>query len=145
MSDRFGVEDTLAIQELIARYALYADEGDHEAVGRLLAHTDLYAQGRLIASSDPALITQRFAATPRPEGVGRRHVTTNVIVTRLGPDLAAATSYFVWTESAPAAPPRMLQCGIYRDRFERVGGEWRFRERRAETDGMARAVPKAGG
>jgi len=139
MDEKLSVEDILAIQELIARYAYHADEGEHEAVSQLLACADLYAQGVLIASKDAALLKQKFSAHPRPEGVGRRHVTTNIIIDRLGSDTAAATSCFIWTEAAPGSPPRMLQCGVYRDRFQKLEGAWRFTERRAITDGVAQA------
>jgi hypothetical protein len=143
VAEKLTTEDVLAIHEQIARYALYADEGDIEAVGDLMADTDLYAQGVLIVSKDAALIKKKFAATVRPEGAGRRHITTNIIVDALGPDLAAATSYFAWTEVIPGQKPHLLQCGVYRDKFKKTAVGWRFIERRAFSDGVPLAKPAA--
>ena len=139
MAEKLSIGDVLEIQELIALYAYYADDGDTEAFSQLFAHADLWVQGTLMASKDAALLKKRFSRTPRVEGGGRRHVTTNVIVKRLGPGLAAASSCFAWIETGPAQAPRILQCGVYNDRFEKVDGAWRFSERRAVSDGVVQA------
>jgi hypothetical protein len=140
MVEKLSVQDVLDIQDLVARYAYYTDERDFDALADLLAHADFYAQGTLVASKDAARIRHIFAAFPRAEAVQRRHITTNVIVQSSGPDTAAASSCFIWTEVTAGEAPRILQCGVYRDRFENVGGAWRFVERRAISDGLPQAA-----
>ena len=140
MAEKLSIGDVLEIQELIALYAYYADAGDAEGFSQLLAHADLWVQGALLVSKNAARLKKQFAATPRVEGGGRRHVTTNIIVKRQGPGLASSTACFAWIESGPGKPPRILQCGVYSDRFEQVDGAWRFTERRAVSDGLPQAA-----
>jgi hypothetical protein len=136
MADKLTTGDILAIHDQIARYALYADEGDFPAVGALLSDADFYAQGVLIVSKDAALMTRRFAESPRPAGAARRHFTTNIVLDAVGEDGATATSYYIWMETLPDEASRMLQCGVYRDTFKKFESGWRFIERRAEGDGV---------
>jgi hypothetical protein len=143
MSDALSTRDILAIHEQIALYALLADERDPVGVGRLLAHADMYNEEKLVVSKDAAKVEAMFAATPWPPGAGRRHITTNIIVTPKEDGGAAATSYFLWMETLPDSPPRVIVHGLYRDRFAKLDGQWRFTERRIFSDGGA--VPKASG
>jgi hypothetical protein len=38
-------------------------------------------------------------------------------------------------ETPSGGQPRILACGVYRDRFAKVAGVWRFTERRIYGDG----------
>lgn len=139
MAEPLSAGDKLAIHEIIYRYSLLADEADFVALGQLLSEADIYLQGRLLVSRDAAAVREKFAAAVRPEGAGHRHVTTNVIVDAISVDTATATSYFAFSETLPGETPRIMQCGIYRDTFERRGGTWLFTERRIVSDGKPQA------
>jgi 3-phenylpropionate/cinnamic acid dioxygenase small subunit len=137
MSEGLDAADVLAIHDLLFRYCKHSDDGNFAEFAELLADADLFAQGKLVASKDPAFIRERFSATPRPEGCGRRHVTTNIIVEADGAGGASVTSYFVYTETLAGGQPRILQCGVYDDKFGKRDGAWRFIERRIAIDGAA--------
>ena len=132
--------DYFAIQNLIYKYAHLVDRGDFEAVGALFEHADVYIPGQ----SEPAsraghnVMTQMFNEWTRkfPEtGTPRtRHVTTNLIIEDDGPGRARTQSYVVVFQSTPSLTMQPIIGGTYKDRFEKVGGAWRFTERREEMD-----------
>ena len=135
MGENIDAADVLAIHDQLFRYSKLTDDGNFAELSQLLADADLFAQGNLIASKNPAFILERFSAAPRPEGSGRRHVTTNIIFEPDGAGGAAVTSYYVYTETLAGGQPRIVQCGTYEDKFRKDGGAWRFTERRILTDG----------
>lgn len=138
MASSLDITDILAIHERIARYSLLADQGDAIGMGDLLAHAEFSMNGRVIVSRDREAVVATFS-NPRSGGPGRRHVTTNIIVEATGPDSASSTCYFLYTQTLAGAEPRLLQTGMYEDRFSKVDGSWRFVERRIVSDGQAAA------
>jgi hypothetical protein len=129
------LDDVEAIREQIALYCLYADEAQFDDIGQLLSDADIYLGDRQIAGRSAETVRAMFANAKRPSNGGRRHLTTNIIVTLQSQDAASAVSYFTWVETLAGEAPKILQCGVYRDRFERRAGAWRFVERRIHADG----------
>jgi ketosteroid isomerase-like protein len=66
-----------------------------------------------------------------------KHVTVNPSVSSSG-DTAAATSYFLRVDSAPASgPATVLASGRYTDELVRADdGKWRIRSRRCEVENL---------
>ena len=64
-----------------------------------------------------------------------KHVTTNLIVdVDDAAGTAEAQSYVTVLQALPDFPLQPIFSGRYQDRFERVDGEWRWRERRVLAD-----------
>jgi hypothetical protein len=57
-----------------------------------------------------------------------------VIIEPDGPEAARAQSYILVHQATDALPLQPIIGGRYHDRFARVGGAWRFSERRMEID-----------
>jgi hypothetical protein len=124
--------DRALVVELLARYAEAIDAGDFPAVGELLAHATLSdAEGNPVATGRDE-ITALYEATTRrhPDGTPRTaHVITNVIVEPVGPDAVEMRSRFTVFQATASVPLQPVVVGRYRDRVERVGGQWRFVQR----------------
>jgi hypothetical protein len=60
-------------------------------------------------------------------------VTTNVVID-LADDAATARSYYLVLQQTDDLPLQPIIAGRYHDRFERVGGVWRFADRLILTD-----------
>jgi len=131
-------DSTIAVGNLIARYAELIDLGDFEGVA------DLLGEAAVGEGDSSALLTGRdailamFTTTTRlyPDGTpGTKHVTTNLIL-----DLdeesgtAAARTYWVVLQAVPALPLQPILAGRYHDRFRRTDGSWQFSERRYLID-----------
>ncbi len=121
-----------AVTELIYTYAERIDSGDFESLADLFAHaeittegTDLRSRGRDEAFATYANWTRRFPDDGTPK---TKHVMTNVIVdVDEDAGTAASRSYFTVFQAVPGVLAlQPIVAGRYRDRFERVDGEWRF-------------------
>lgn len=64
-----------------------------------------------------------------------KHVTTNLVIdVDEAAGVATASSYVTVLQAAPDLPLQPIFAGRYRDRFERVDGDWRWLERRVIGD-----------
>ena len=131
-------DSTIAVGNLIARYAELIDLGDFEGVADLLSGAAVGEGGGSSLLTGRDAILAMFSTTTRlyPDGTpGTKHVTTNLIL-----DLddeagtAAARTYWVVLQAVPALPLQPILAGRYHHRFERTDGIWRFSERRYLID-----------
>jgi 3-phenylpropionate/cinnamic acid dioxygenase small subunit len=125
-----------AIENLIATYAELVDDGDFAGLGTLLAHATFTGSGAPV--SGPDAIDKMFQdmlivyddGTPRT-----KHVTTNVIIEAdEEAGTAVSRAYFTVLQALPGLPLQPIASGRYRDRFERLDGQWRFAERHVRVD-----------
>jgi hypothetical protein len=132
-------DSATALGNLIARYAELIDGGEFDAVADLLGDAAIGqgdGGGSLLTGRDSLLAL--FTTTTRlyPDGTpGTKHVTTNLnleIDEEAG--TATARSYWMVFQAVPGLPLQPILAGRYHDRFERVGGVWRFTERRYLVD-----------
>lgn len=132
-------DDYQAIANLIHAYADRIDRGDLDGMAALFAEADLYvaAEPEPIRR-DPARVAATFRQYTRiyPDtGTPKtRHVTTNLIIEPDGEGRARTQCYFVVFQAAGALSLQPVIAGRYNDRFEKVAGAWRFRERRIDAD-----------
>jgi 3-phenylpropionate/cinnamic acid dioxygenase small subunit len=121
-----------ALTDMIYRYAELFDTGDFEAFA------DQFRDGQWFRAEPGAPATLRwidehvltYEGSPRT-----KHVTTNLIVdVDDAAGTAEAQSYVTVLQALPDFPLQPIFSGRYRDRFERVDGEWRWRERRVLAD-----------
>lgn len=121
-----------AVAELIYTYAERLDAGDFEGMADLFAHAELTTEGidRVSRGSDQVFAlystwTRRYPNDGTPK---TKHVMSNVIIdVDEDAGTAATRSYFTVLQAVPGALTlQPIVAGRYRDRFERVDGEWRF-------------------
>ena len=127
----------LAIQTLMNRYCFAIDGGDLEGFAALIA------DGTLEIVGDPAgAFRGRDGVMDMVRNVSlydgkphTKHVLSNVeIAVDDAAGSAWAESYVTVFQALPDFPLQAIFIGHYRDSFERVGGTWRFRERRISPD-----------
>jgi hypothetical protein len=128
--------DYFLIQNLLNRYSDAVDRGDFATVGEMFRHADVYFPGEETPSiragtGDFASHLERWTRIYPETGNPRtRHLCTNPIIDFDDETRARCQTYFVVFQSAEGFPLQAIITGSYVDRFEKVGGEWRFIERR---------------
>ncbi|SRR5579884_1141626 len=131
-------ESSLALSNLIGRYAECIDQGDFDGAADLLQEAVVadVDGGRRLAGRDA--IRELFASTARlyEDGTPRtKHVTTNLVLDIDEPSgRATARSYFTVLQAVEGLPLQPILAGRYLDAFERRDGTWRFAERRFAVD-----------
>jgi 3-phenylpropionate/cinnamic acid dioxygenase small subunit len=123
-----------SIENLLYRYAELIDAGDYEGIGELFAHGAIAdEQGRPMATGAEEVAALYHATTRKyPDGTPRtQHILTNPLV-EIDDDGAAATcrSRFTVLQQTDVLPLQAIISGAYVDRFECVGGTWRYAEKR---------------
>jgi uncharacterized protein (TIGR02246 family) len=119
--------DELAVRNVIARVALYAD-----GLGSVDEYAELFtADAEWLMPGSPrrgrdqirAGSAERRAAGGVGPGSHSRHVVSTVAVTHTGPDEAVADSYWVYYVDTDEAP-RVQLLGHYHDAFRRTSDGW---------------------
>ncbi|GAB0105671.1 nuclear transport factor 2 family protein [Nocardia sp. JMUB6875] len=126
--------DSLAITNLIAKYAELVDSGDFAGVGALFAHGTFGSSGGSVEGSAAIekllghMVIRYEDGTPRTH-----HVTTNTAIEFDGEERAAtARSYFTVFQALPDLPLQPIAAGRYHDTFECPDGRWRFAARQVD-------------
>ena len=120
------------ITTLLFRYAELMDGGDFDGVAELFRHARIrVGPGDAgFVDADALRTTWEQSVIRYPDGTPRtKHVTTNVIVEVDEGGRAAARSYYTVFQQVGDHPLEPVIAGRYHDRFEYVGGAWRFAER----------------
>ncbi len=126
--------DWHAINTLLVTYAAHVDAGRFAEVAAMFEHATYrveYADSGRVASYQGAAQVRAFCDQTRlyPDGTPRtKHVITNVLIEVDG-DRARADCYVTVFQQTDVLPLQPIASGRYADRFERVGGTWRFADR----------------
>jgi 3-phenylpropionate/cinnamic acid dioxygenase small subunit len=125
-----------AIENLIAKYAELVDGGDFAGVGTLLADAAFTGGAGSVSGRDAIEKMLEDSVIVYDDGTPRtKHVTTNVAIeVDEEAGTAVSRSYFTALQAVPDLPLQPIVSGRYHDRFERRDGQWRFIERRVQTD-----------
>jgi hypothetical protein len=137
-------EARLSIADLIGRYTRAGDTGRAAVFSELFADSgEFEINGGRRATGHEAIATlmeevkQAFATAPAAFFPARHHVT-GLTIDFDDPDHATGRSYFLliggWGPD---------HWGVYRDRFVRVDGAWRFARRQAVMEGALAQSPMA--
>lgn len=124
----------VAICNLLYRYAELVDAGRFEDIAaELFQHATFVVGPPGTPKLDSRQMLESFVATTirYPDGKPHtKHVVTNPIV-EVDEDAGAATCRSCYTvyQQTESLPYQAILAGRYHDRFERVDGEWRFKER----------------
>ncbi|MHB8437934.1 MAG: nuclear transport factor 2 family protein [Acidimicrobiales bacterium] len=122
-------DDKAAITELLYRYAYLLDAGDLDAVAALFEHAEWRSDADTGVVRGSGAVRRIYDRVILYDGRPRtRHVISNVIVEVDASGAgAASSSYFTVFQGIEAGRPiEVIIAGQYRDRFEKVDGEWRF-------------------
>ena len=125
-----------AIENLIATYAELVDDGDFAGVGVLLADATFTGGAGSVSGRGAIEKLLRDSLIVYDDGTPRtKHVTTNVAIeVNEEAGTAVSRSYFTALQALPDLALQPIVSGRYQDRFERREGQWRFAERRVQTD-----------
>ena len=127
-------EDKFAIQELIARYNHAIDFGNYDAWVDCFDEDGVFQSsqfGRFVGRAELKKFTEDFEAL-RATLPKVRHCVMNT-VTEVEGDKALSSSYLQVLITGKEGV-KLLFCRRYDDTFVKVGGEWRFKERKAIRD-----------
>ncbi len=127
--------DYFLIQNLLNRYSDAVDRGNFAAVGEMFVHADVYFPGDeepsvRAGSGDFGRHLDKWTRVYENGTPNTRHLCTNPIIDFDDDTHARVQTYFVVFQAADGLPLQPIITGTYLDRFEKVGGDWRFVERR---------------
>jgi uncharacterized protein (TIGR02246 family) len=130
-----AADDRDEIRRLIHAYARRIDSGDLDGVA------DLFADARLVTGdgqvfSGRETLRSLWNGVVMYDGVPRtHHLITNVDV-HVDDEgrTATAHSYVTVIQATASLPLQTIAANRHEDRFEKVGGRWRFTERRDVPD-----------
>jgi uncharacterized protein (TIGR02246 family) len=122
--------DELAVRNVIARLALFADGPDVDAYVDLFAPDAVWEMPGAPRKGHAAIRAgseERRAAGQIGPGSNTRHSVSTVVVTVDG-DTAVADSYWqFWVDTATT--PRIQLMGAYHDELVRMGDAWKLSRR----------------
>lgn len=127
-------EEKFAIQELIARYSHAIDFGNYDAWVDCFAEDGAFQGsrvGRFVGRAELKKFTEQFE-TLRATLPNVRHCVMNT-VTEVEGNKAISSSYLQVLITGKEGI-KLVFCGRYDDTFVKVGGEWRFKERKVIRD-----------
>ena len=128
---RIAMNDYQQIQHLIARYCLLADRGSADEIAATFWDDAALLFGRRSRNDGVENIRlglQKWIEKMRDPVVGLRHLAHPPAIEIDGDRATAETYYDADGHSRKRRWPIHLR-GVYRDRLEKRGGEWRFVER----------------
>lgn len=138
-----SIEDKLAIQETIARYAYAYDGKDAEGFARLFVEDgvfEVFVPGKTTASVRLQSRTEirEWAAQRLQERNGRftsRHYQSGILFDELTSDSARTRTMVLVTHQGVAeAAPRPTVSGVYHDQWRKTPTGWRLAHRAAHVD-----------
>jgi uncharacterized protein (TIGR02246 family) len=131
------IDDRMAIEQLLMEYGRALDDRDFAAFAALFTEDGEWrgAQGsyrgrKEIQESMEKVFTAAAADIPKGKNF---HLLTNVIIDLQG-DHATVSSKFIFYKMNGAKPEAEV-AGRYEDQLVRVGGAWKFKQRRALPPG----------
>jgi hypothetical protein len=128
------LEEKEAIRELLAEYCFRFDNGEFEAWLQLFTADGVFDLGVRGRMEGREALRQFLRRIPLTNGLPMiRHCVTNWIV-RVDDTRATAQSYVVVVHGGPMLG--LTLAGRYEDQLLKVGGTWRFRERKVHFDLM---------
>ncbi len=127
------------IENLLYLYAERIDGGDLEGVAELFADAEILAPAMESGVRGYEEVLAMYQTSTRIyEQTGTpctKHVTTNAIIeVDEGKNSATARSYFTVFQALEGLPLQPVIAGRYHDQFERIAGNWRFKERKMFPD-----------
>lgn len=133
------MEDSRRIENLIYRYAELIDAGDLEGVAELFRHAEIVSSANNMNRKGYDEVLKMYRLSARlyaPTGTPlTKHLTTNVIIELdASAQTADARSYYTVIQATDSFPLQPIISGRYKDRFSKIGGEWRFASREMFVD-----------
>lgn len=137
------LEDRAAIEQQMFTYARATDWLEPENHRLVFADDCVFASPHSGDLHGPDAVVEWMSRVLQPFEA-TQHLIGNISITFTGDDTADAVSYVqAWHRYRDASKPDMILWGEYHDRWVRVGGTWRIRERRVREAGFQ--PPREGG
>jgi SnoaL-like domain len=138
-----SVEDTLAIQEMIARYSYAYDGQDADEFAQVFVEDgvfEIFVAGK--ATPSVRLQSRReireWAAQRLRERAGRftsRHYQSGILFDELSAGSARTrTMVLVTHQAVTETAPRLAHSGVYHDQWRKTPAGWRLAHRAAHLD-----------
>ena len=127
------LEEKDAIRDLMTRYCLAIDGGRDEEWAQCFTEDGIFNSP--ILGKFQGWDALRAFTTKYREWTGNaqpRHCVMNILIDIQG-QTATAESYLLLTHAAEAKTELVISCR-YEDRIEKVGDQWRFKERKVCPD-----------
>lgn len=145
------IEDTIALQQLLHRYAWASDGRDFPALRECFTPDAVMVLRKLDGSEEaiegaPAIAdwVERRHRAEFARGLRRRHMTTCFLLHACDGVQAFSTAYFCLMEAGDGEPVRIASMGHYEDSFRQTAAGWRFQRRLIVLEGRgAEARPAA--
>jgi ketosteroid isomerase-like protein len=137
--DAETLADRAAIEDVISSFALLFDSGGFASMGELFTEDARYELDppptglpSIISTREQIVagMTHLWQHNRETVGVYQRHVTTNVLITRLGGDAAEVHSVLTVTGSYADGRLELRRTGNYLDQLRKEGGRWRIEHRK---------------
>jgi uncharacterized protein (TIGR02246 family) len=123
-----GIEDRIAIRELVARYNRAIDDAEADAFAACFV-----PDGRFCVGTDGPVVAgrERLAAMSRAAGIRRIHMTMDPIIRIDGDTATHECTALIGNRQADRAPgsTSWTSTGRYRDELVRTPDGWRFDRR----------------
>jgi hypothetical protein len=126
------LSDERQILNLLHLYCELQDAADFKGVAELFRHSGYRVhKGQEHFGYDEVFALKANHDKVYDDGTLRtKHVTTNTILEFYPDGVTAHTrSYFLVYQATAELPLQCVIAGRYHDTFEKVGGDWRFRDR----------------
>ena len=129
------MSDEQSIVNLLQRYCELQDAADLVGVSELFRHA-VYTSvgGDTQRGFHEVLEAKRRNLQMHGDSLRTKHITSNTIVELDTPTWARARSYFTVFQATHSFPLQPIIAGRYHDTFDKVDGQWRFRERLIFSD-----------
>ena len=130
------LEDRAAITDQMFVYARATDWLEPQNHRLVFAEECVFASPHSGDIHGPDAVVE-WMETVLPQFEATQHLIGNISITFTGADTASAVSYVrAWHRFVDREKPDMVLWGEYHDRWERLDGTWRIRERRVKEAGI---------
>jgi hypothetical protein len=123
--------DRIEILELLQRHMLYIDLQDARRYAGLYTQDGAYESPFATARGTDELVAMSVRVRESGFTSGKRHFSGPAMIDLAG-DTAVALSYWWVAETENA--PGVYSTGMYKDRLQKVNGEWKIAYRKQEID-----------
>ncbi len=124
--------DERQILNLLNRYMELVDAAEKERVAELFRNAVVRGQAGgqevVMRGYDEFLPSKAGERVYEDGTLKTKHLLTNTIL-EIDGDVAHARSYYTVLQATDELPLQPIICGRYHDTFEKMEGDWRFRER----------------
>jgi len=126
-------EEYVAVLNLYSALNLSSDEGDAEWYASCFTEDGVLHGTHDVHGREALAAWKRQDKANRPH-LYRRHWNGSLHLEKIDADTIRGRAYLLAYNGTPGQLPEMTHAGVYTDTIKRVGGQWKFAERRLRFD-----------